>query len=261
MFLVVYPVSRLETVKVYPSIKIIILPRFIITFHTSDIHMAEVRVKFEKAHGNKLESNAWLVHAILDVVVDMRAPVIETTHAELLALEELIYVFTRRTDVRELLKRMSDVRRRISFLRQRLHCKRGILVSLVGRDWQQFLPAIKIPYLRDVYDHLARMLERLDVANELVSSLQNIYLSNVSIDVAEASNDTNNAMQSLSAVATIVLPMTFITGLFGMNVQVPWQSDRVTFTFDQTAPFWIILICMVCMAAGLVFYFRKREFL
>ncbi len=135
-------------------------------------------------------------------------------------MDDLIYALSR-NEHRDILKRMAEARRRLSYMRQRLWSKRDILVSLVSKDWENFLSGVQIPYLRDVYDHVVRMLQKLEIASELLSSIQSTYLSNVSIDVAEASNNVNAVMKTLSSVATIILPLTLVTGMFGMNVTVP----------------------------------------
>jgi Mg2+ and Co2+ transporter CorA len=86
-----------------------------------------------------------------------------------------------------------------------------------------------VPYLRDVYDHVVTMLQQLELASELLGSLQNTYLSNVSIDVSEASNNVNELMKQLSGVATIIMPLSLITGLMGMNIRyVIWKSPQCT---------------------------------
>lgn len=64
------------------------------------------------------------------------------------------------------------------------------------------------------------MIQKLEMATEMLSCLQSTYLAKVSIEVAEASNNVDEIMKKLSSVATILLPMTFITSLFGMNVKV-----------------------------------------
>lgn len=85
------------------------------------------------------------------------------------------------------------------------------------KDWQSFLTGIKIPYLRDVYDHVVTMLHSLDAAIEINNNLESTYLAIVSIDVNSAAQTTNDVMKRLTAVATIVLPLTLITGILGMN--------------------------------------------
>jgi magnesium transporter len=96
---------------------------------------------------------------------------------------------------------------------------------------------------------------QVEAASELLSSLQNTYLANVSIDVAEQSEQSNEIMKNLSAVATIVLPLSLIAGMFGMNVQVPWQHDS-TNDLATLAPFITISGGMLVVTVLMVIYFK-----
>ena len=238
------------------SIKLIVFPHLVLSF-TSGLRfptLLTARHRLRKVYDNQLESTAWIIHAMLDAIVDALLPVVDGTVVEVDALEDLIYVLSG-SEHRDLLKRMGLTRRRLSFLRQRLWSKRDILMSLIGKDWQLFLAGVQIPYLRDVYDHVVTCLHRVEAASELLSSLQNTYLANVSIDVAEQSKQSNEIMKNLSAVATIVLPLSLVAGIMGMNVQVPWQHDAHN-DLATLAPFIVICGGMVIVTILMVVYFK-----
>lgn len=198
-------------------IKLIVFPHLVLSFHRSrNAVIRAVRQRLRRTGGNRVASCSWLVHAMLDTITDSLLPVVDGTSAEVDALEDLIYVLSG-AEHRDLLKRMGLTRRRLHALRQRLWAKRDILMSLIGKDWQHFLSGVQLPYLRDVYDHVVTMLHKVESASDLLAALQNTYLANVSIDVSEASNDANAVMKNLSAVATIILPLSLVAGLMGMN--------------------------------------------
>ena len=143
------------------GIKLIVFPHLVLSF-TSGLRfptLLAVRHRLRRVYDNRLESTAWIIHAMLDSIVDALLPVVDGTVVEVDALEDLIYVLSG-SEHRDLLKRMGLTRRRLSFLRQRLWSKRDILMSLIGKDWQLFLAGVQIPYLRDVYDHVVTMLVR-----------------------------------------------------------------------------------------------------
>ena len=96
---------------------------------------------------------------------------------------------------------------------------------------------------------------QVEAASELLSSLQNTYLANVSIDVAEQSKQSNEIMKNLSAVATIVLPLSLVAGIMGMNVQVPWQHDSNN-DLATLAPFIVICGGMVIVTILMIVYFK-----
>ena len=141
------------------AIKLIVFPHLVLSF-TDGLRfptLLAVRHRLRAVYENRLESTAWIIHAMLDCIVDALLPVVDGTVVEVDALEDLIYLLSG-SEHRDLLKRMGLTRRRLSFLRQRLWSKRDILMSLIGKDWQLFLAGVQIPYLRDVYDHVVTML-------------------------------------------------------------------------------------------------------
>lgn len=247
---------------VYPTtpIRLIVFPHCILSFHHDDLLTVNVvRQRLASMYGNKLESTAWLIHATLDCIVDSLLPLVEATSYEVDALDDLIYVLSG-SEHRDLLRRMGLTRRRLLFLRQRLWSKRDILMSLIGKDWQLFLSGVQVPYMRDVYDHVVTMLHKIDAASDLLASLQSTYLANVSIDVSDASNKTNGTMRTLTAVATIVLPLTLIAGIFGMNIRVPWQNGE-TNDLDSLQPFIVLMAGMVAFTIASCLYFKRYDML
>jgi magnesium transporter len=101
-------------------------------------------------------------------------------------------------------------------------------------------------YYRDVYDHLVRQYETVDSLRDLLSSAMDVYLSTVS-------NNLNLRITRLTVFATLFLPLTFITGFFGMNF---------AFLVAHIAPawtFWLLAVAvMLATTAGQLWYYRSR---
>lgn len=146
-----------------------------------------------------------------------------------------------------------------------------VSVRYLCLDRQVFLTGVKIPYLRDVYDHVVTMLHSLDAAVEINSNLESTYLAIVSIDLSTAAQTTNNIMKRLTAVATIVLPLTLVAGVMGMNTYVPFQTNGPFNTSDNNPdgtrypntdnliPFWGIFGGMSGMAAVTYVYLKRKD--
>ena len=100
-------------------------------------------------------------------------------------------------------------------------------------------------YLRDVYDHTVQVLETIEGYRDMVSGMLDIYLSSVS-------NKLNEVMKVLTIIATIFIPITFLTGVFGMNFKDMPVLD-LPFAFPGS------LILMGCVAVFLLLYFRKKN--
>ena len=99
-------------------------------------------------------------------------------------------------------------------------------------------------YLRDVYDHAIELIDTLETLRDLANSLVDIYLSSMSIK-------QNDVMKTLTLIATIFMPLTFIVGIYGMNFRnmpelgLPWGYPAV-------------LGLMAAITVGMLIYFRKN---
>lgn len=279
-------------------LKLVVFPSLVLSFHKGALpSVTLVRRQLDKLYVNRVLNTAWLIHGLLDVVSDSLMPVVDTATDEADYMEDEIYIINPgRESHKDVLRRMGAIARRLTFLRQRLWSKRDILTSLIEKDWQSFLTGVKVPYLRDIYDHLVIMLHKLDASIEVIVTLQSTYLAVVSIDVAAVSNDGNKAMKTLSAAATILLPLSLIASLMGMNVmvsstrrkqrgtgavarcrvtrslmlmcfalclvpQVPFNTGADRITFRDLLPFTTICICMLLISTSLYSYFKKQKYL
>ena len=147
----------------------------------------------------------------------------------------------------DLLAKMTGARRNLAKLRRRLLPKREFLQSLSYQDQNMISHETQIR-LRNVLDHVIRMGELVDMGRDTLAGAQSNY-------IAQVSNRMNAVMKTLSIVATIMLPMTLVAGLFGMNVQVPGQN------LDGQAWFWGLLIVMFITGIFMIVFFRKRNWL
>jgi magnesium transporter len=102
-------------------------------------------------------------------------------------------------------------------------------------------------YLQDVGDHLARAEDSIETAREVAAAIMDIYLSSVS-------NRMNAIMKQLTVVATIFMPLTLISGIYGMNViKGMWPP------VDAFWSFWGVVVGMLLIAAGMALYFRRKN--
>ncbi len=101
---------------------------------------------------------------------------------------------------------------------------------------------------RDVYDHLVRLNEEAMFLQDRVSSLLDAHLSTVS-------NQLNGVMKVLTVITTTFMPLTFITGLYGMNVGLPLWG------LSQQNVFWLLLAVMLSISTAMLIVFRRRRWL
>lgn len=251
-------------------VKLVVFPTCVLTFHKRNLRcINKVRRQLQKLYYNRLDNTAWVVHALLDNIVDSLIPVVGGACGAADALEDNIYMPTEydATVKKRLLREMNLMGRRLAFLRQRMWSKRDILMSLIEKDWAIFLRGVKIPYLRDVYDHVETMLHRIDTSIEVVDTIQSTYLSIVNIDVSVSAENVNKAMKKMSAAATIILPLTLVSAIMGMNTYIPWQgannlSDPSEYppSARQLEPFIVMMALFVLFSVGMYVYFKRIRY-
>lgn len=182
-----------------------------------------------------------LLHFILDVLVDHYLPIMDHVSADLDALEEIVF----RTQTRRQQARILRLKRGMAALRRILGPQRDTILALT-RDEFAPVPREMRPYLRDVYDRLARVSDLLDSYRDEITGLLDLYVSQVS-------NRLNQVMKMLTVISTVVLPLTVITGYYGMNVKIA----AFDWTYGEPFVFGILL----ATAVGTIWYLRRRDWL
>ena len=144
-------------------------------------------------------------------------------------------------------QRLLGIKHSLLMLRQVIEPQRDVLAS--QRDVIESLPGFTDDdahdYLRDIHDHLARTSQEVEAARELVANALDLYLSTVS-------NRLNEVMKRLTVVATIFLPLTFLTGFFGMNFG--WLVGNI----KSAAAFWLLGVGSTLTAALSMFLLSRR---
>jgi magnesium transporter len=146
-----------------------------------------------------------LFHRICDAVIDSFFPVIDDLENTLDELETSIVDRADQATVRDIF----DLKRELTTMRRVLGPQRDLLQGLAGPHGPLLGEEAQL-YLRDVYDHAVRIVEQVDSYRDIVTTALDVYLSSVS-------NRLGEQTKRLSVVATIFLPLTFLTGFFGQN--------------------------------------------
>ncbi len=187
--------------------------------------------------------SGFLLHAILDAVVDGYFPVAEWFEERVDAIEASL--FQDSAAGRELLLRIFAMKKDSQRFRRAASPMRDILAPIVRADLPVFSEAHNA-YFRDVYDHAVRVIDQVDATRDLTSSALDVQL-------AVTANRQNEVSKQLTIIATIFLPLSFITGFFGQNFAVLVRH------ISSTASFWLLGIATEAAAVlALVALFKKR---
>jgi magnesium transporter len=234
----------------FEQVSIILGPKFVLSFQEREGDVFEVvRQRLETADSRLRQHGPdYLVYRLLDTIVDNYFTVLEKLGDRIEILEErLMHEATKKmlTEIHQLKREMILLRKSIWPLRE--------LVSNFQREENPLITDMTNTYLRDVYDHIIQIIDTVESFREMVSSLLDIYLSSVS-------NRMNEIMKTLTIIASIFIPLTFIAGIYGMNFDSqagPWNMPELHWALGYPVAIGVMLVIALCM----VYYFRKKDWL
>ncbi|MCE5191138.1 MAG: magnesium/cobalt transporter CorA [Actinomycetia bacterium] len=183
----------------------------------------------------------WTLHAIIDAAVDQVFPLVETLSDQLEELEDLML-----SDARPAyLQRLYAARRSLVQLHKVVGPERDVIRGLARLE--AFVEPAAYMYFQDVGDHLARVADEVDTYRDVASGTMDIYLSSVS-------NRMNAIMKQLTIIATIFMPLTLISGIYGMNVtKGMWPPVGAGWAFAA------IIGLMGSISLLMLWFFKRRD--
>jgi magnesium transporter len=224
------------------EVHLFISGRYLVTVHRDPLPPLEQQR--EQLAGRVLHSEQFLLYRVLDALVDSFFPLLSDMDDEIDDLEAALLA---EPEERQL-ERLFALKRELVAMRKVVTPQRDLFVRSVDQIAQ--LPGLELDerdYFRDVYDHLIRISDLIDSYRDLLSGATDLYLSTIS-------NRQNDVMKQLTVIATIFLPLSFITGFFGMNFG--FMVDHIS----RGWTFWVggvgsMLATVLCL---LVFFRRKK---
>ena len=183
----------------------------------------------------------WTLHAIIDQSVDSVLPMVDALGEELEAIEEHMLSAPRQADLLDLHR----VRRQLLRLHRIVAPERDVIRG-VARE-RDVVSADAYRYFQDVGDHLARVQDSIETYQDVGASVMDVYLSS-------QNNRMNEIMKQLTVVATIFMPLTLLSGIYGMNlIRGMWPAPDVWWSFLA------VVGVMVVIAGSMAVYFRKKN--
>jgi len=216
---------------------------FIVTVHGDRFQdLRQVRGLLE--HSTVPKTERYYVYKIIDVVVDSYFPVLGDLDQEINDLEDAIVAGGGRTALQQTfrLKRLLlQLRRAVVPMRDLFARQTEVITDLAGLEPDSH------DYFRDIYDHLIRITDELDGYHEMVSGCTDLYLSTVA-------NRQGETSKQLAIIASIFLPLSFLTGFFGMNFDF-----AVTHVFTGLWSFLLLGLGSMALSAGLMWWWFRHK--
>jgi len=192
---------------------------------------------------------AYLMHIILDFIVDKKFETIEVMEDELDNAEDTM--LSKPADFN--LADLQYLRRDLLALRKSLFHEREIFVKICRKD-SPFIPETAIVDYRDIYDHLANFFELTETFREIVTSLMEMHLSLLNNQMAKAANQTNFIVRRLTLITTIFMPLTLLAGIGGMS-----EWSMMTNPENWKISYPLFVLGMVFIGAANYFFLKRLE--
>src|SRR5215204_2726512 len=217
-------------------------PNYVITYHHDSFRSIDnVKQLLHTTPVACQRGPAFLLHQILDQVVDYYSPVLDDFDNRIDKLEDDI--FTLRRPNNEILSQIMDMKRSVLRLR-RISVKQMDILHRMSRGEFSLISDEMRPFYREVYEHLVRVVDLAENYRDLISGSLEAYLSVVS-------NRLNEIMKVLTIFSAVMLTLTFIAGIYGMNFEnMPELHSRYGY--------YTVWAIMLLVAVGMLLFFRRR---
>lgn len=221
--------------------------------YTPNPHAGNVRKRIAKLPDFESLGPDYICYAMIDDIVDSFAPPIRTAEKESESIEDQVFV-AREDNYVALLRQIGECRKRVLNMMRLLGGKADVIKGFAKRcnDQYNMTPRGDIGlYLGDIQDHVVTMMSNLGHVEKMLSRSHANYLAQLNVDSILKGNTTNKALTKITVVATILVPLNLITGLFGMNVTVPGEASGKLYWFFG------IIGGIICFVAFCLFMARR----
>lgn len=215
----------------------------------SDSYLKPLNILFEKCLEEKNDcaeifqkGPGYLLYKIINKLTDDCFPILDKIAFNIENIEDQIF----KGQTRKMVEEISIVKRNILNYRKIIEPQRAVIADLESNG-KEFLPSNLDIYFDDILDHIEKIWYTLENYKELIDGLQETNESLISHKI-------NDVMKILTIFSVILLPLTLLSGIYGMNLKfLPLAEHPLSF--------WIILIFMIIIVSGMLYYFKRKKWL
>ena len=249
LFLVLhFPVFNREARVTTPSqVSVFIGAKYLITLHKGELKplvklFRECQIDEESRQEHFSQGPGYLLYRVLDRLVDYCLPILSKIGGNIDKVEEDIFSEEMPRAIREI----SILRRDVISFRRIIWPMRDVVAGLEPRI-RHFTRMDLEVYFGDMVDHVDKIWDGLDGYKEIIEGLNDTHDS-------LATNRTNEIIRMLTIIATILLPITVVASIFGMNIPLGPFGD------STYSPLYILLICLAIIG-GMLYFFRRQHWI
>lgn len=214
-------------------------------------HAGNVRRRMGKLRDYVALGSDWICYALIDDIVDSFGPAIRAIEVEADAIEDMVFT-ARMEDSRAVLRQVGECRKTVNSLLRLLGGKADVVKGFAKRCNEQYsiTPRSDVGmYLSDIQDHVVTMMSNLGHFEKVLSRSHSNYLAQIQVDNIQQGNRANETLGKVTLIATILVPLNLVCGLFGMNVPVPGRSTDTLAWFFGIIGFMAVFVAVICVLA------------
>jgi len=229
------------------QLSLVLGKNYVVTFQerpSDPFEPVRTRLRHELGDAQADVQADFLAYRLIDAVVDAYFPIMENVGDQLDALDDRASAATSRATFVEL----HGVRRELLMLRRAIWPLRDAIRELQVEPTPFITNQTRL-FLRDCQDHAIQLLDLLEAYRDICGDIRDFHMSAIS-------NRMNEVMKTLTVIATIFMPLTFIVGLYGMNFNTeisPWNMPELNWRYGYP----IVLAAMAALATGMFYYFKR----
>jgi magnesium transporter len=253
-FLVVYDIDYIDEGDRIDEHELaaVIGKNYLLTFHREPIEeIEEVAARFRRNSAEIERGIGVLLYSLLDTIVDHYFPVIDRIGERIEELEA--DVLEQASSQRHGMGDIFSLKRELVHMRRQIAPERDAMAVLARRELPIVSAAAGV-YFQDLYEHVLRVTDAVDVYRELLSGVLDSYLSMSSNNLALAANNLNGVMKKLTSYSIILMGMALVTGVYGMNFD---NMPELHLSFGYPAA----LALMVAVGIALGLFFKRKDWL
>ena len=248
LFLVLhFPIFSKEVrVTTLSQVSVFIGENYLITLHSGELKplvklFKECQIDEESRQENFSQGPGYVLYRIIDRLVDYCLPILNKVGDNIEGVEDSIFSPGKRDTIKEI----SVLRRDIISFRRTIWPMRAVIGSLEPKV-RRFTSMDLAVYFGDMVDHVDKIWDALDEYKERIEGLNDTYDS-------LAGNRTSEVMRMLTIIATILLPITVVASIFGMNIPLPFQNSSHSLLY--------VILIMVAIIVGMLYFFRRQRWI
>ncbi len=216
---------------------------FLLTFHSQQVAQIEAaKDRIRKQSPIMMRGADMLLYSVLDSCIDSYFPVIDEFDTLVDDMSDELF----KDPTQDTLKKIYTLKNEVMYLRRTIGPQADV-ISLLTRGDFEFIPAANAVYFRNIYDNLVRLNDVVGTSRDIITGAMEAYVSVVS-------NRLNEIMKTLTVIATIMMPLTLIASIYGMNFKhMPEIESKIGYP--------AVLFSMAALTILMLVYFKRKKWL